>query len=344
MVCAIWLASYAVQEGRATAQDVSAQTDVATMVSADITGVTELEAEAPASPAPNCPIGDMDKDGLCDTLERATGTRALRADSDADGVPDGIEDINRDGVHDPGESDPRTPGLFPGTYPHIPEPMLFDLVRGLGARRDEVEVNTLAVFEWRGRGASPLAWAPEVEWAFLDGAAIELELPMHGRELEALKSALQLTLPSPRESTVTHGVQIIGEYFFEPRLRKESAPHLSPASRRDVDLTALYLVARRAGKWSLLAMGGARTLVPVDARGQVELLLNPSLFHDVSEALTLGLESNLAVDLLGRIAAAVIPQLHWQVSKTVRIQLGAGLRVIRGHDVEPLVAARVILE
>lgn len=147
----------------------------------------------------------------------------------------------------------------------------------------------------------------------------------------------------PNVGTMTHGIQVIGEYFFEPRHDDANSPHLPSGSKREIDVSALYLLAGRMGKWSLLGMVGGRAVTPVDARDQLEVLVNPSLFHDVSEVLTLGLEGNVAVDLTGHGAAAVIPQLHWQVSKSLRVQLGAGFRVIRG-DVDPLLATRIILE
>ena len=273
-----------------------------------------------------CESGDVDSDGVCDEVEAASGTKVLRADTDADGVPDGVEDADHDGVVDPGETDPRVPGLFPGTYPHIPEPMTFDLVRGLGARKGEVEVNSLAVFNL-ARGHRDLAWAPEVEWAFAHGLAVELELPVHNRELDALKGAFQATFPDNREHLI-HGVQIIGEY------------HLS--SRR-VELTTLYLIGGRAGQWSMLAMLGARAITPMDARAHYEALINPSVYNDITETLTVGVETNIAWGLGGKHMLAIIPQVHWQISTRVRLQIGAGAR-LEGRDLQPLIATRVILE
>src|SRR5690606_33047962 len=133
------------------------------------------------------PHSDSDGDQVTDCVERRTGTDPRSSDSDADGVADGREDKNRDGHVDPGETDPRTPGLFPGSAPHIPEPLAFDLVRGLGARKGELEVNVLLEVPV---GGVP-HWAPEVEWALADGAALELELPIRGTELEAIKFASQ---------------------------------------------------------------------------------------------------------------------------------------------------------
>jgi len=273
---------------------------------------------------PQC--SDVDRDGLHDALEQAMGTKPLRRDTDEDGVPDGVEDRNRDGVVGPGETDPRVPGLFPGTYPHIPEPMVFDLVRALGARRGEVEVNTLATLAWERQHAE-LAWAPEVEWALLDGIALELELPIHGRELEALKGAFQLTLPTSR-THLTHGVQVISEYFLD---------------QRETEATVLYIFGARAGLWSMLMLAGPRARTPMGARADWSMLLNPSLYREVNEWLTCGIEGNLALGLAGDARFAIVPQVHWQFTRAVRLQIGGGARVARGRG-EPLLIARIVLE
>ena len=73
---------------------------------------------------------DMDRDGLTDDLEDVNGngvrdpgeTDWLRADTDGDGIPDGLEDWNRNGIVDPGETDPRNPdtdgdGVWDGADP-----------------------------------------------------------------------------------------------------------------------------------------------------------------------------------------------------------------------------------
>ena len=49
---------------------------------------------------------DSDGDGLSDTLENSTCTNTFDADTDDDGISDGAEDVNKNGVVDPGETDP----------------------------------------------------------------------------------------------------------------------------------------------------------------------------------------------------------------------------------------------
>lgn len=51
--------------------------------------------------------GDSDGDGLTDDLENTIGTDSNDADTDDDGIMDGFEDINHNGVVDNGETDPR---------------------------------------------------------------------------------------------------------------------------------------------------------------------------------------------------------------------------------------------
>ncbi len=84
---------------------------------------------------------------------------------------------------------------------HIPEPMVFDLVRGLGAVQGEAEVNVLGVFPLRTSDPHGVEWAPGIEAAVLDGFALEFELPLEDTHLEAVKFAAQYT--SARRSIAT---------------------------------------------------------------------------------------------------------------------------------------------
>ncbi|RUO91248.1 VWA domain-containing protein [Corallococcus sp. AB018] len=52
-------------------------------------------------------IPDADFDGIPDSVEIATGTNPNSADTDGDGVADGVEDTNKNGRVDSGETDPR---------------------------------------------------------------------------------------------------------------------------------------------------------------------------------------------------------------------------------------------
>jgi hypothetical protein len=54
-------------------------------------------------------VADTDGDGLGDGLEDDTGTEGSKPDTDGDGLPDGEEDRNLNGRVDDGETDPRLP-------------------------------------------------------------------------------------------------------------------------------------------------------------------------------------------------------------------------------------------
>lgn len=271
---------------------------------------------------------DTDGDGISDRIERRTGTDHLRRDTDADGVPDGVEDSNLDGRidRDEGETDPSLPGLFPGSHPHIPEPLVFDLVRGLGAKRGELEANTLALVNLRdGR----VHWAPEIEWAFADGYAIEVEVPMVDRHVEAFKLALQGTLPNGNWSNFAHGWQTFAEIALDDRA---------------TDVVLLYMFGNRFHRsWSYLTMIGAKTTASEQSLSGWTALLNPSLFYDAREWLTVGLESNLQMDQDGLWLVRLFPQIHIQIGRRARIQLSAGVDIDAG-GVEPLFGTRLIIE
>ncbi|MCP4346513.1 MAG: hypothetical protein GY795_13430 [Desulfobacterales bacterium] len=51
-------------------------------------------------------LNDTDGDGLTDSLENSACSNPNDADSDNDGIPDGAEDANRNGIADAGETDP----------------------------------------------------------------------------------------------------------------------------------------------------------------------------------------------------------------------------------------------
>ena len=208
--------------------------------------------------------------------------------------------------------------------PHIPEPMLFDLVRPLGAARGELEVNSL--FEQPLNGGH-MEWAPEIEYAFADGYAIEFELPFEGSELKEYKLALQGTFGTLRGDSMIHGWQSITYYERE-------------TDRVSADL--LYLNGMElAPRWSTFNMVGLRrsnTEMGIDYLG----LLNNSVFYDVSQTLTLGLELNHEFDDK-RWRALVVPQVHYDMSQHVSIQFGGGrTRLTESDSTEWFAAWRLI--
>lgn len=98
-------------------------------------------------------------------------------------------------------------GTLGTEFPHIPEPMVFDLVRPLGTVKGELEINTLAQYAVNGE----VDWAPEIEYAVRDGLAFELELPFENSRVQDYKVAAQGTLKDYSNHFI-HGWQVIGRY------------------------------------------------------------------------------------------------------------------------------------
>lgn len=187
----------------------------------------------------------------------------------------------------------------------VPEPMAFDLVRQLDARAGELEANVLATHRG-GHGGSSIAWAPEVEWAPARGFAVELELPVLGARLEAVKVAAQITLPVRSRGRFAHGVQAAAEVLLD----------------HDEILHGLYVMSvawtRRVG---FVGMAGPRLRTGAWAR--VELLLNGSLFVSLRHGSALGVEVDWAGGP-GQSDVLALPQLHVPLGSHARLQLGVG--------------------
>jgi hypothetical protein len=232
--------------------------------------------------------------------------------------------------------------------PRIPEPMVFDLVRPLGVKRGEWEANTLALFPLRPRSRraddtpDPLGlvrrsrdrrgveWAPEIEYAFADGSALELELPMEDAALEAFKAAGQTTFGTAFSHRFIHGAQAILQYDRDPALWTA---------------TLLYLAGWRVDEtWSIFGMAGARGEVAgnVPAR-RAEWLTNLTLFADLTPRWVAGVEMNLSQVIGGDTSLLIMPQLHYEAGRHWMLQAGAGVRVTTDLAV-PEIGLRVIRE
>lgn len=218
--------------------------------------------------------------------------------------------------------------LFDGDdMPRIPEPMVFDLVRPLGARRGEAEFNALAVIPLnRNRGQAE--WAPEVEVALADGFAIEFELPFEEWTLESYKLAVQLTFGTAFENSYIHGTQLILEYFRD-------TDNLTP--------TLLYVAGVQFDdRWSALAMAGFRTeFGGLDRANRTEKLMNFSLFRHVGVHTSLGMETNLASTLGGRAEFRLMPQVHHELRDHIMLQFGFG-SLFTAEETIPEFATRLI--
>ncbi|MBB3347198.1 hypothetical protein [Sphingomonas sp. BK069] len=208
--------------------------------------------------------------------------------------------------------------------PDIAEPMVFDLVRPLGAKRGELEVNTLAQRDLSG--PSPVVeWAPEVELAVADGFAVELELPFENRRLTDLKLGLQGTFSLLDGGRGIHGVQYLG---------------LWNRAHRRWESSLLYVIGYRFGaRVSTLSMVG---IGDVSAAGAAEraLLVNHTSFYAAGDDTTIGVEVNVRA---GRERSTlVMPQLHQALSPRLEVQAGLGARRETGDTWHPRAGIRLV--
>jgi len=240
----------------------------------------------------------------------------------------------------------RVSGEEPG--PRIPEPMVFDLVRPLGGKRGEGEINALGLIPLRrkvrtvdeatdplglvrrSQDTQGLEWAPEIEYDVWDGLGIEFELPMENARVEAYKGAGQAFFGTALEHRFIHGAQVIVQYDSQPKLWTT---------------TFLYLAGFRFNEtWSVFGMFGPRT----ELGGRVsdrrtEWLSNVTLFADVTNRLVAGIETNFGQVIDGHASLLVMPQLHYEVSKRWMIQGGIGTRITKDLTL-PEIGFRLIRE
>ena len=229
--------------------------------------------------------------------------------------------------------------------PSIPEPMVFDLVRGLGARRGECEVNVLGLFplnrssEPAPSGFDPfglapgsedrdgIEWAPEIEYAIADGFAPEFELPFENSHLEAYKFAAQWTFGTRCDQRFIDGAQVI----VEPDVEFEVW-----------DLTFLYLAGMQFNRrWSMLGMIGARPEIVSGGSNRTDGIANLTVFYDVDYSTTVGLESNFTFGDKDRTSLLLIPQIDFEITDHVEFQFGGGAG-FSTEAVEPIIGTRLI--
>jgi hypothetical protein len=315
---------------------------------------------------------DTDGDGLLDGLEMGvaqtsdprcggarldrdpeTTTSPTNRDTDGDGLFDGEEDPNHNGRRDRGETNGRfADSDGDGTSDRVeqaartnpnrnalnsfPEPMVYDLVRGLDADRGELEANVLVLARPLKGARLALQYAPEIEWAFADGHAVELELPCVEDRLEAVKLALQGRLGEARD-TVQHGWQVLAEVALDRSDAQLALTHIGN-----------FLLGERLRVVSIV--GGLFELhEPLESRRAMTtgLLANASMYYAVAPMLSLGFEGNALASLdgdgAGRVAWLAMPQAHVQLNHHVRIQAGLGVTG-GGGPLAPQAGVRAIIE
>ncbi|QDU05490.1 hypothetical protein V6x_52270 [Gimesia chilikensis] len=216
----------------------------------------------------------------------------------------------------------------------IPEPLLFDLVRPLGARKGEIEINTLSLFPWSKSNTNPedsdpfgfgpttpdrkgIEWAPELEYAIADNFAIEFEFPFENSTLEEYKLGLQWTIGTAFNNHYIHGFQMLVEPTVE---------------WANWNTTLLYLGGIRFNDtWSALFMLGGRMDLEGSQNAQTfERILNVSIFANVAKSTELGVETNYASKLNGESSFIVVPQIHYEIMEGLQIQSGLGFGAFSG--------------
>jgi hypothetical protein len=208
--------------------------------------------------------------------------------------------------------------------PGIPEPMIFDMVRPLGAKRGELEANALVERNLSGPHRTA-EWAPEIEYAIADGFAVEFELPFDGTRLTDFKLGLQGTFGTFAGGRAIHGVQYLGLY--------------DRASGRWGSTLVYMLGYRFDERWSTITMAG---IGDVTIGGESKLIVNHSTFYDLSSATTLGVEMNLSRGSENR--TLIMPQLHQHLSPQLSIQAGLGAVREEHESWRPRAAIRLITE
>jgi hypothetical protein len=198
--------------------------------------------------------------------------------------------------------------------PRIPEPMVFDLIRPLGAESGELEVNSLFRF-MPAQSPRRLLWAPEIEYAFLEGYGIEFELPLENGGIDSFKGAIQGTAPGPWKKTFIQGWQAVAE-----------VSHEDDAWQLDI----LYLAGVRWRRnWSVFSMTGFRR--ESDHGTAYAFLGNYSVFFAKNHTVTYGLESNFKGRGISGRGVLLMPQVHLRKSR-FNFQVGAGRKWTAGRS------------
>jgi hypothetical protein len=103
--------------------------------------------------------------------------------------------------------------------------------------------------------------------------------------------------------------------------------------RRRWTPVALYLAGLRFNKtWSAFGMFGfgvGPLVFPFEdlpPQTGTELIVNLSLFADITDDFVLGVETNTSQSLRGPSEFLVMPQMHWTASENIKVQFGYGMR------------------
>lgn len=203
----------------------------------------------------------------------------------------------------------------------IPEPLMFDLVRGLGAKQGELEINALADFPLNNASNRAVEWAPEIEYALFNNFAVELEFPLENFELEAYKMAIQWTLGASKNDKFIHGIQVIGEAYIHENI---------------LELNFLYVPAYRFNTiWSAIGLFGIMVESGSDAADKKStILLNASVFADINHHTVIGLEINNSDPTIQKrddndMELLLLPQVHYEFDSGFSFQFGIGPKFVQ---------------
>lgn len=210
--------------------------------------------------------------------------------------------------------------------PDIPEPLVFDMIRPLGAKQGELEANTLVQRNLTGPERA-VEWAPEIEYALFDGFAVEAELPIEGTTITDYKMGLQGTFGTFADGRGIHGVQYLGLY--------------NRADNR-WQSTLVYIVGLRwSERWSTLSMVGAGD-VTFSGPSNRNFIVNHSTFYDLDDATHVGVEVNTRRG--GDTYTLVMPQAQFTLAEGLSLQAGLGAVRSDGEPWRPHAGARLIKE
>jgi len=200
----------------------------------------------------------------------------------------------------------------------VPEPLMFDLVRGLGARQGELEINSLAEIPLNNASKRGVEWAPEIEYALFNNFAVEFELPMNNFEVEAYKMAIQWTIGASRDNKFIHGIQVLGESYVHDDI---------------FELNFLYVPAYRFNEiWSAIGLFGAMVEYGSDGPDKnYTVIMNASVFADLNKHTIVGVELNNTNPMSQKVddnemELLVLPQVHYEFDSGFSFQFGIGPR------------------
>lgn len=193
----------------------------------------------------------------------------------------------------------------------VPEPMFIDLVRSLDSVKGETEFNSL--FADYSSESKNLKWAPEVEYAFDNGKAVEFEFPGQGANLENYKVAYQVNITSLNKENSLQGLQVIYESNKQSSHSESSIYHI--------------YALRLNHYFSFMNIAGFK----VDNKNlnYRSISWNSTLFYNYSEEVDFGFEINLETKELGNEMYQFLPQVHLALDNGFKIQYGFGTAMIK---------------